>query len=137
MTGRRIERVQNAIAIGIVVGHVSIVADIICRRECFDRVGNTIVVAVQVQEVFDAVVITVNRRDASVGGDWDSIGIHLSAGTGCVVVNSVSIGVHDRCVGAAFFKVADAVVVTVQIAVVGDAVSIGVSFLGHVNGKAS
>ena len=135
MTNRVVEDIQHAIAVAVIIVNISIVGDEPGRRKCFYRIRDTIVVTIEIAEVIDTIAIGIHWRNASVGSKRNSIGVNLSSWSCRVVVDTITIDVHDRGIGAAFHQVADSIVVTVEIAMVRNIVAVNVRLpkrLGHV-----
>ena len=110
----------------------------------FNSIGNAIGVTVQIQEVSDTVHVGVHwcraqhiQNTIAIGiGEARYAGIDRCGGFGSVN-RAVHVGVScDRGCIAAFNKVADTVVVTVEVIVIADAIHVGVKrskSLGHFN----
>ena len=63
VTGRRIvgvKDINNAVAIGIVVGDITIIGNVSCSWTSLNGVGNKVVVAVEIQIILNAVTIIVD-----------------------------------------------------------------------------
>ena len=94
----------------------------------FYRIGNTIVVTVEVEVVLDAVAIGIDGGIAKLIPDSVSIGIGQSCG-GCFGGRDISVHVgvcRDRNGVTAFMKIADAVVVAVEVTVVANTITVSV-----------
>ena len=72
-----IKDVDHTIAVGIVIGHITIIGDVGCRRTGLDCVRDAVVVAVEVQVILDQVIVGINRHrtDGRRSADVGDVGI--------------------------------------------------------------
>ena len=124
---RIIKSIDDSIAIGVNSDGRCLVASGWLR---FDRIGNAIVIAVEVKVILNAIAIRIHWRGAQlIPGSiivvvCESCCVCFSNRDGAI---HVGVGVNRNLV-AAFQQIADAVVVAVEVAAVMDSVAVGVPF---------
>ena len=128
-----VESINHTITISIRSDRRRLVA---CGRLSFDRIGNSIVVAVQIQIVSNAIAVRIDWCGRTeLIPDTVAIEIFESSVHRFLVINNtttVSISINRKLI-TTFKQIADAVVVTVDVAAVVD--SIAVSIDGGQNRK--
>ena len=120
-----VESINHTITISIRSNRRRLVAN--CWLS-FDRIGDTVVVAVEISEISNAITISVNGRCAELIPGSVSIDIGKSSVHRFLVINNtttVSISINRKLI-TTFKQIADAVVVTVDVAAVVDSIAIGV-----------
>ena len=126
MTRRRIKHIQDSVPVAVVVGHIAIVGRETSRWTGFDGVWNSIVVAIEIKKVVDVIAICINRGDAAIGSNRNSVRIDLRTGVSSVVVNAITVSIHDGCISSRFDQIADAVIVTVKVKVIADSIAVSI-----------
>ena len=93
-----VKDIDDPIAIGIVVGHITIVGNEASCWAAFDRVGDQVVVAVEIQKIDDSIGISIdwNRADRSGCGAVCSIGVKD-------ILQSIAVSIADDAIGRGGF----------------------------------